>query len=126
MKEASKIISKKTPYEDACALQGIKPLTIDDFAALDESERQATYSFHRISTVTKAARQGVKVDWSNFNQRKYSAWLAFNAGSGFSYDGYVSTLAATGVGARLCTFSPEDAKYIAQVMIEDFNHLFTE
>ncbi|MHB1278270.1 MAG: hypothetical protein ACYC1Q_07720 [Bacteroidia bacterium] len=132
MKKASELISRKNPYQDACALEGRTPLTLEQFAFLPEEERSASFSLHKIHTVIRVVKQGRKFNWNDINEWKYSALFRMHdkkgeaAGSGFACNDCDDTGAGTGVGARLCSFSSEDTKYIAEVMLEDFRTYYKE
>lgn len=120
------IIAKKAPYEGACRLLGNTPMTLEDFQKFPENQRQYMLSMHRVVTVIEAQKQKQEFNWNDMFQGKYSAWWDMETygdaepGSGFSYLGYVSTVTATDVGARLCSFSPEETRFIAEVMFEDY------
>lgn len=132
MKKASELISKKAPYQDACAIEGMTPLTLEHFSFLPEDERKATFHLHKIHTVIRVVKQGRKFNYNDINERKYYAWFRMYdkkgeaAGSGFSYHVYDYALTVTLVGARLCSFSAEDTLYITAAMLEDFRAYYKE
>ena len=116
-------------YEDACAAIGIKPLTIEDFSSLPEDERQYHYSQHRLLTVHSAFHAGRTFDWEDVNQRKFlPVWDMETYGDGRKNDGCVlhfvnCNYGCTSVGSRLCSFSTEEAEYIAEQFIEDYRNI---
>ena len=132
MKKASELISRETPYQDACALEGRTPLTLEQFAFLPEEEKKAAFCLHKIHTVIRVVKQGRKFNYNDIKEWKYSAWFRMHdkqgeePGSGFAYYVCADTATLTGVGARLCSFSSEDTKYIAEVMLEDFRTYYKE
>ena len=120
------IISKETPYEDACKLNGAAPMTLADFEKFPENQRQYMLSVHRVVTVIEAQKQDRLFDWNDDDQDKYSPWWDMETygeaepGSGFAYYVYGCATTYTGVGARLSNFSTEETKFIAEVMFEDY------
>ncbi|MHB1278271.1 MAG: hypothetical protein ACYC1Q_07725 [Bacteroidia bacterium] len=120
------VISKETPYEDACKLNGAAPMTLADFEKFPENQRQYMFSMHRVVTVIEAQKQDRLFDWNDEDQDKYSPWWDMETygeaepGSGFAFFDYVGTGTDTYVGARLSNFSSEETRFIAEVMFEDY------
>jgi hypothetical protein len=120
------VISKETPYQDACRLLGQSELKLDNFSFLPENQREYMHSMHRVVTVIEAQKQARQFDWNDDDQYKYYPWWDMETygdaepGSGFSYYGYVNSYAFTYVGARLSNFSAEETKFIAEAMFEDY------
>jgi hypothetical protein len=123
-KHLLKRTSSQKLYEDACKFLGIKPITIRSFARIPDKE--GMYAMHRITTVLRAVQGDQEFDWNNFSQEKRYPWWDMetygeaSAGSGFAFCvcGYGGTYA--GVGSRLSTFSAEDTKAVALIMLEDY------
>ncbi|AWW32153.1 hypothetical protein DN752_19520 [Echinicola strongylocentroti] len=115
-------------YEDACKILDRKPLTLEEFSFLPESERQSFYSLHRIRTGIEAINEGHVFDWNNWDESKYYPWWdleTYNddpAGSGFSYGDCASAGTCANVGARLCTRTREHCGHIAKVFFEDYRN----
>jgi hypothetical protein len=120
------VISKETPYQDACRLLGQEPVGIEQFSSLPEGDRQYLLSVHRVTTVIKAQKQGRQLDWNDEDQRKYSPWWDMETygdavpGSGFSFVDYDHSYTLSYVGSRLSNFSAEETKFIAEAMFEDY------
>lgn len=112
-------------YEEATVKLGRKLYTLEDFAFLPEEERQAFYSLYRLTTVIKAKKGGVKLDYTNGDQRKHYPWLQ-HTGSGFSLHGVRYGFTAAYVGARLSSESEKDAREVATVMQQDYSNWFIE
>lgn len=91
-------------YEDACELDGIQPLSIENFAFLPEEDREYHFAEHQYTVINRVLCEGWVPDYSNDDQIKcypYFIWDQQAAGGpGFSsYDfTYVSSLSF--VGAR--------------------------
>lgn len=127
MKKQKNLRDQIKSYEDACALKGIQPLSIDAFSALPENERSVTFSRHKIETVIEVLKEGKVFDWSDYDQRKWFPVFDLETyGDGRENDGFVLDLvdsayyAITSVGARLCSFSEDDARHVATILFEDY------
>lgn len=123
--KAIDITERVKGYDDACAIQGITPLTQEQFNFLPEQHREAFFSLHKIVTVIDALNEGHVADWSDNDEEKYCPWFDLEVyegvpGSGFSYADYVYGLSFTGVGARLYVRTAEHAKYVGTLMLEDY------
>jgi hypothetical protein len=122
------IAHTKPTYEVACAAKGLTPLTLDMFSFLPENQRQAAFSLHRVETVCEYLKQGKEFDWNGTNQPKYYPWWDMETyGDGRENDGFVlfnvdSDYDCTDVSARLCSFSREDAQYLATEFREDYKN----
>lgn len=125
MKKQQSILKKIKSYEDACAILGKTPLTLEQFSFLGE-QAQYLYSVHRVATVIEAVNEGHQFDFDNYSEPKFYPWWYLAtpegkpAGSGFAYYAYGYTNTLANVGARLCTRSEKDAKYVADLMFEDY------
>ncbi len=115
-------------YPDACKELNREPMTLEQFKAFYKDEKQANYYFshHKITTVVEALKEGYEFDWNNDEEWKHYPWWDMEtygdapAGSGFSLVAVycVNTLAS--VGARLSSKSEADAKFIAELMKDDY------
>lgn len=119
---SEKITDRIKSYADACMDLNMHPLTISDFAALPERDREATLAYHQITIIARALNEGWEPDWNDHNQAKYYPWFQYAAGgSGFSYDvsgcGYSSSF----VGSRLHFKSRELAEYAGKEFISIYN-----
>lgn len=113
-----------TAYEDACALRGQNPATIETFSGVHESRRQYLYSVERIATVCEAFQQDRPFNYDNSSEEKRFPWWDLRstagAGSGFSLHGIAFDRTGSRVGSRLSSFSKEEANYIAEIMADDY------
>jgi len=120
------VISKETPYEDACKLLGLEPVTIENFSFLPEAEAKFQLAVHRVTRTIEAQKQGRQFDWNDGDQRKYFPWWDMETygdavpGSGFSFFVYAYSYSFSHVGSRLSNFSAEETKFIAEAMFEDY------
>jgi hypothetical protein len=120
------VISRETPYEDACKIMGYEPLTADNFSFLPEDQRDYMHSKHRIVTVLDARKKGRQFNYNNRNEYKHFPWWdmeTYNGavpGSGFVLLGVRCDRTFTFVGARLSSFSEADARFVADVMEKDY------
>lgn len=122
------IAHTKPTYEVACAAKGITPLTLDQFSFLPENQQQAAFSQHRVETVCEYLKQGKEFDWNDTDQAKYyPLWDMETYGDGRENDGFVLSDVRyaydySDVSARLCSFSREDAEYLATEFREDYKN----
>lgn len=73
-----------------------------------------------LDLIADAIRNGREVDYRNKEQKKWRAWFTYNvpSGFGFSYTGYVSTRAGTGVGSRQEFLTSEEAEWFGTKFID--------
>lgn len=125
----SPIQDRVKTYEDACAIKGIIPLTIENFSALPEDQRKAAFAYHKLITIAEVLNEGWKPDYDNWSQYKHYPWWDLTtpdgeeAGSGFSLVGVGSTGTCSVVGARLSFKSEELVEYAAKQFIDDYRDL---
>ena len=123
------IIDKINSYEDACAILGRTPLTLDQFSFLPENQRQSTFSAHKIETTIEALKQGREFDWNDYDQRKwFPVWDLEVYNDGRKNDGFVLSCVTcdygcTSVSPRLCSLTREDAEHVATILFEDYKNL---
>lgn len=116
-------------YEDACKELNTPPVTIEHFAFLAEDERDYAFSMHKLLTVHKAFHQGRTFDWNDYDQPKYYPWWDMETyegqetGSGFRLIDVYFSCVFTLVGSRLCSFSEEEARYIAETFIDEYRKM---
>lgn len=126
MRVQKNLYKKIKTYEDVCKIKGITPLTIEAFAALPESQRTAAFSRHKVETVIEVLQQERTFDWNDSNQRKWFPYFDLETyNDGRENDGFVLfyvdySYVLTGVGSRLCSFSREEAKHVADIMLSDY------
>jgi hypothetical protein len=79
-----KITDRINSYEDACADQGIKPLTIDQFSFLPEQYRRRAFLNHQHSVVSDSLNEEWIPNWKDHNQAKYFPYFK-DSGAGFGF-----------------------------------------
>lgn len=121
------IMDRIKSYEDACADQNIKPLTLEHFNFLPERQRKASFAFHKLDTINFSLCEDWVADYVNSNQSKYYAWFYFDKTSGFGFVGtlYGHSHTRTTVGARLCSENRAKAEYFATQFGPEWNDFFS-
>lgn len=120
------IIDRVKSYEDACAIAGITPITLEQFSFLPEDQQKAMFGLHKITTVINTLNGGWKPDWNNSNEWKYYPWFLMRdqagetPGSGFSSYGCDYDCTCSTVGSRLCLDTSEKAEYVAEIMLQEY------
>lgn len=97
-------------FKDACVKIGEDPTL--PFPDGITNRQKATNAFFMLDVLATARRKGVKLDWTNPNQKKWAVWLNnYKSGSGFSVSAalWTDTDADAYGGARLRLLSEQDA-----------------
>jgi len=124
----AKLMKEITSYEAACAHLGRAAMTLKDFKKYPENQRQYAFSEHKLLTIHEVFHQNRKHDW-NASVPKYYPWWdmeTYNDGSindGFSLHIVDFHFVITDVSSRLCSFSREEAEFIANTFIEDYRNI---
>jgi hypothetical protein len=118
---SEKVTDRIKSYSDACSELGILPLTISDFSALPEQDRESTYAYHQITMIVRALNEGWEPDWNDSNQYKYYPYFQAAAGSGFSYGVFSYVLSYSYLGSRLVFKTSELAVYAGQQFLSIYN-----
>lgn len=123
----------KEGYSAACKELKRTEKRLEDFKAIHEedAEAQAFFSLHKITTVIKALKEGKKTDYNNPTEEKHYPWWwmkdsAGCPGSGFSLVDVICGDADSSVGARLSSFTEDDARFVADLMPEDYKNWMKE
>src|ERR1035437_8532769 len=76
------------------------------FTELPEALREYFQKQYRLVVIAEAYNEGVKMDWADSNQKKYTAWFNMSGG-GFVFYGTGSyySYASAGYSSRLCFVS---------------------
>ena len=116
-------------FEHACEVLG-QPIDIEKFnqLGLPVKDLQPLIDYYKITKIVEATNKlnNWKADWENSSQWKYSAYFRVKAddvkpsGFGFSYTFYGCWFTDTGVGSRLCVGTSEEARYIGETFITQF------
>ncbi|KQS33998.1 hypothetical protein [Dyadobacter sp. Leaf189] len=108
-------------YEDACAIVGINPMTIDNFKPFPEQDREYHFASHKLVTIARVLNEGWQPNWNDSTQAKYYPWFKPAGGSGFSFDDCIYDGSYTTVGSRLVFRTSELATYAGKQFIDIYN-----
>lgn len=131
-KKAKPIKDRVKSYEDACAIKGITPLTIENFSFLPENQQKATLAYHKIHTIAEVLNEGEIFSWQSGSDWKYYPWFDMEtygdapAGSGFSFCVFDYDRSYSDVGARLCYRTSELAKYAGTQFLDIYRDLMKQ
>jgi hypothetical protein len=104
-----------------CPIPDESPDGIDD-------EMLAAQAFLKLSIIRKALNEGWEPNWNDDKERKYYLWFWMDkdntAGSGFAFNDYDYSSAASCVGSRLVFKSEKLAKYAATQFIDLYRQIF--
>jgi hypothetical protein len=112
-------------FEDACQHLGIDPLQLPDVSNILAEFAKPIVAAYKLMIIYKAINNGWTPDWSNYDQRKYFAWLeVLPSGSGFSISLYYCTRTPSNVGSRLCSDTSAKVLYIAEQFKAEYQDYF--
>jgi len=114
-------------FEDACKKECIDPNALPDVSMIPDEFRGAIINMYKLYVIYKAINDGWEADYSDYNQSKWYPWFRVGAsGSGFDCSGtvFIYDHSCTGVGSRLCTFSRDAARYIAETFEKEYEAIF--
>ncbi len=120
LSEIEDITKVLTSYEVACELDGIKPLTINDFSFLPDGDRNYHFNDHKAVVITRVLNQGWIPNWNDSDEPKWYIWFKW-VGSGFSLLGVGCGSSHTGVGSRHHFKTDVLAKFAANRFPEVYN-----
>ncbi len=114
-----KITDRINSYLDACADQGIKPLTIDDFYFLPEQYRRRSFLNHQQSVVADSLNEGWIPKWKDRSQPKHYPYFK-NSVAGFVFLGTHCDywIASATVGSRLYFKKSNLAKHAGLIFVK--------
>lgn len=114
-------------YEDACELDGIEPLTIDQFSFLPEQERECQFAEHKLNVINRVLCADWVPDYTDSSQYKYWPYFYWDenaaGGPGFSFADYDFDFSGSGVGARRVYPTKELAIYAGKQFISIHNKI---
>lgn len=121
------IMDRVKSYEDACAVKGSTPLTIDDFRQFPEEQREYLFAVHKDDVINEVLNEEWVPDWSDDDQYKYYPYFYWDekaaGGSGFSYYDFSYGRSDSHVGSRHVYKSRELAEYAGKQFIDIYNKL---
>lgn len=119
-----------TTFEEAAASLNIDPTVLPIVTGLPENQGKAIIAAYKLFIISQASWKGKKIDWNNYEQRKYFPWFDMEtypsqvgSGSGFSYDGCDCGSAGSAVGSRLVFPTSEIAKFVGKTHLELYRDL---
>lgn len=118
-----KITERIKDFNDICIEAGVDPL---DYVVTDDMtarQKRAIYT-EKIYLIAEVLNEGVKLDWSNGNQRKWAPWFQWQgAGFGFSDSDYDYDFTHSTVGSRFA--SEELSDFAGKTFIKEYNDYLT-
>ena len=121
-------IKKVNSWEDVCKILIRDPNNLPDVSAYDEEDKAAAIASFKLWMISKASWGKVKIDYDNYNQRKYYGWFdmrsAAGSGSGFSFGVYLYVDGYSAVGARLSFPSKEILLHVVKVFEPEYKALY--
>lgn len=100
-------------FTDACLKVGKDPML-------------TYHPYEKLEIIVAAIVGDWKADYSNEEQRKYYPWFEYDASSSafvFHFSAYDFTSADAGGGVRLSLETREQANYVGETFIEEYNAL---
>jgi hypothetical protein len=116
-------------FEAACEVVGIDSKNVPNITNLPIGHAKAIISTYMLFVLSEAAwkQKNEKIDWNNYDQRKYYPWFdmesSSGSASGFASFGYGYDLSASGVGSRLVFPDSETAEYVAKTHLHLYKDL---
>lgn len=116
-------------FEAACEVVGIDSKNVINVENLPVGHAKAIVSTYMLFVLSEASwkHKGEKIDWNNYNQRKYYPWFDLEkyngSASGFSYIGFDYDDSGTSVGSRLVFPDRETAEYVAKTHLHLYKDL---
>lgn len=108
-------------FEDACRVLNISTV-LPDFSFVPESDRQALTDHYKLVIIAKAVNGDWTPDWNNEDQAKY--YPRFDTESGFTLYLVDACYQSSRVGSRLCFFSSDAARYVAEQFPDLYKNYF--
>jgi hypothetical protein len=113
-------------YEDACKIEGITPMTIEQFSFLPEKDREYHFYDHQYTVINRVLNEGWEPDYSD-GTAKYYPYLEWDeeaaGGPGFAYYLCVNVYSHSFAGARRTYRTSELAIYAGKQFIQILNKI---
>ncbi len=116
-------------FEAACEVVGIDSKNVPNITNLPIGHAKAIISTYMLFVISEAAwkQKNEKIDWNNYDQRKYYPWFdmesSSGSASGFSYYDYRCGNSGSTVGSRLVFPDSETAEYVAKTHLQLYKDL---
>jgi hypothetical protein len=116
-------------FEAACEVVGIDSKNVPNITNLPIGHAKALVSTYMLFVLSEASwkHKGEKIDWNNYDQRKYYPWFDLEkysgSASGFSYLVYNYDCSASAVSSRLVFPDRETAEYVGKMHLHLYKDL---
>lgn len=116
-------------FEAACEVVGIDSKNIPNITNLPIGHAKAIISTYMLFVILEAAwkHKNEKIDWNNYDQRKYYPWFdmesSSGSASGFSCLGCFCDGSLSAVGSRLVFPDSETAEYVGKTHLQLYKDL---
>lgn len=116
-------------FEAACEVVGIDAKNIPNVQNLPIGHAKAIVATYMLFVISEAAwkQKNEKIDWNNYDQRKYYPWFDLEkhsgSASGFSFSDYADDRSNSHVGSRLVFPDHETAEYVAKTHLQLYKDL---
>ena len=116
-------------FEAACEVVGIDSKNVPNVENLPIGHAKALVSTYMLFVLSEASWQhkGEKIDWNNYDQRKYYPWFDLEkysgSASGFSCHDFIYDDSGSFVSSRLVFPDRETAEYVAKTHLHLYKDL---
>ncbi|MDP1816716.1 MAG: hypothetical protein Q8K92_19845 [Leadbetterella sp.] len=116
-------------FEAACEVVGIDSKNVPNITNLPIGHAKAIISTYMLFVISEASwkQKGEKIDWNNYDQRKFYPWFDLEkysgSASGFSCLGFGCGGSDSGVGSRLVFPDRETAEYVGKTHLHLYKDL---
>jgi len=115
-----------TSYEDACEIEGIKPLSLYNFSHLPSVEQAYAFADHKLVVIRRVLNEG----WTwEFGKKGYYPYFYKDesaGGSGFSFGDCSRDCSSSFVGARRTFKDEKTAAYAGKQFLDLYEIVQTE
>lgn len=115
-----------TSYEDACEIEGIKPLSISNFSHLPTIDQAYAFADHKLTVIRRVLNEGWTWAFGKSGYYPYFYKDKAAGGSGFSCYDYSYAVDFSGVGARRIFKDEKTAIYAGKQFIDLYEIIHTE
>lgn len=119
MEEKKSIIKRITSMDDIFTIGG---KTLEQIISPSDTDDEIGYKVLKFGI--SVLNEGVKVDFSDDNQRKWQPYFTYESGVGLSYGVCVIWLTRTAVGPAFCYLSYDTMKHGLAIMAEYYNKFY--
>jgi len=120
------VLDAVNSYEDACEIDGIKPLSMSNFDHLPEVERPSAFAEHQIKVIQRVLNEGWTWTFGKVGYFPYFHKDESAGGSGFSFGACVNDSAVSYVGSRRVFKDEKTATYAGKKFLKIFEMMHLE